>query len=299
MTISNDMLAAFIQVAERSSVSAAANALGVGKSVVSKRVAQLEAAMQTTLFSRSTRKVALTPAGEAYLEFARRALGEISSGQEQLRLMRSELTGQIRLTAPVSWGQQVLAKRLPEFLRQHPGIEIELGLGDRVVDLAYERVDIGLRWSAQPTPQMVNTPVARVAWVMAASAAYLAACSAPATPEDLALHSCMCYWRESSDDSWTLNAGTRSVKVQVCSRYHANNPEAVADAALAGLGVALLPRYLCEDALADGRLTSVLEGWVPATKFGTHITAVATPDRMGMARNQALLAFLRQQLGPV
>ena len=115
MAISTDMLAAFVKVAERLSVSAAAVDLGVGKSAVSKRVAQLEGAVKVTLFSRSTRKVALTPAGEAYLDFARRALVEVATAEERLRDMRAELTGQIRLTATVSWGQCVLAKRLPEF----------------------------------------------------------------------------------------------------------------------------------------------------------------------------------------
>lgn len=298
MAISTDMLAAFVKVAERLSVSAAAVDLGVGKSAVSKRVAQLEGAVKVTLFSRSTRKVALTPAGEAYLEFARRALVEVATAEERLRDMRAELTGQIRLTATVSWGQCVLAKRLPEFLRQHPMIEIELLLVDRMMDIAYERVDIALRWTNAPTPELVSVPVASVAWVVAAAPSYLAAAGTPQRPQDLAAHSCMCYWRESSDDAWALTADDRRELVRVRGRYHANNPEAVADAALAGLGIALLPRYLCDDALADGRLVRVLPGWTPDTRFGTRITAVATPERMRFSRNQALLAFLREQLGP-
>ena len=298
MAISTDMLAAFVKVAERLSVSAAAVDLGVGKSAVSKRVAQLEGAVKVTLFSRSTRKVALTPAGEAYLDFARRALVEVATAEERLRDMRAELTGQIRLTATVSWGQCVLAKRLPEFLRQHPMIEIELLLVDRMMDIAYERVDIALRWTNAPTPELVSVPVASVAWVVAAAPSYLAAAGTPQRPQDLAAHSCMCYWRESSDDAWALTADDRRELVRVRGRYHANNPEAVADAALAGLGIALLPRYLCDDALADGRLVRVLPGWTPDTRFGTRITAVATPERMRFSRNQALLAFLREQLGP-
>lgn len=298
MAISTDMLAAFVKVAERLSVSAAAVDLGVGKSAVSKRVAQLEGAVKVTLFSRSTRKVALTPAGEAYLDFARRALVEVATAEERLRDMRAELTGQIRLTATVSWGQCVLAKRLPEFLRQHPMIEIELLLVDRMMDIAYERVDIALRWTHATTPDLASVPVASVAWVVAAAPSYLAAAGTPQHPQDLAAHSCMCFWRESSDDAWALIADDRRELVRVRGRYHANNCEAVADAALAGLGIALLPRYLCDDALADGRLVRVLPGWTPDTRFGTRITAFATPERMRFSRNQALLAFLREQLGP-
>jgi DNA-binding transcriptional LysR family regulator len=297
MAISTDMLAAFVKVAEQLSVSAAAGELGVGKSVVSKRIAQLEAGVKATLFSRSTRRIALTPAGEAYLEFARRALGEVASAEERLRNLRAELTGRIRVTAPVSWGQRVLAKAIPGFLLKHPAIEVDLLLGDRMMDLAHERVDIGLRWTTVHSPELTSVPVAAVQWVIAAAPGYLAQAGTPREPSDLASHPCMAYWRESSDDAWTLSDGTRREQVRVRGRYHANNPEAVADAALAGLGVALLPRYLCDAALADGRLVAVLEHWTPETKFGTRIVAVGTPERMRLMRNQALLAHLREKLG--
>ena len=296
MAISTDMLEAFVKVADHLSVSAAAADLGIGKSLVSKRVAQLETLVRATLFSRSTRKIALTPAGEVYLDFARRALLEVASAEERLRNLRSDLTGQIRVTAPVSWGQRVLAKLIPEFLRQHPAIEIELLLGDRMMDVAHERVDIALRWTAAPAHELMSVPIAQVDWVICAAPAYLAAAGEPHEPDELAQHSCMNYWRESSDDAWHLRAGEREVTVRVRSRYRANNPEAVADAALAGLGIAMLPLYTCDDALAAGRLQRVLAPWTPATKFGAGITAVVAPDRVRLSRNQALLTFLHDRL---
>lgn len=295
MAVSTDMLAAFVKVAERLSVSAAAGDLGVSKSLVSKRVAQLEGLVKATLFSRSTRQVALTPAGEAYLGFARRMLEEMAAAEERLRNLRTELTGQIRLTAPVSWGQRVLAKTLPAFLLQHPAIEVELLLSDRMSDLARERIDIALRWSAASSRGLVPQTVATVSWVVAAAPVYLANASVPKAPQELAAHPCMSYWRESSDDEWVLVSGKRRERVRVRGRYHADNPEAVTDAALAGLGVALLPRYLCEEAIGDGRLLVVLEAWTPQTKFGTRITALAAPERMRLQRNRALLAFLRRR----
>ena len=299
MAISTDMLSAFVKVAQTLSVSAAAVELGVSKSVVSKRVAQLESSIRATLFSRSTRKVALTPAGEAYLEVARRALAEVATAEERLRGLRAELTGQIRLTAPVSWGQHVLAKCLPAFLRQHPAIEIELLLADRMMDLAYERIDVGLRWSAAPAPpDLTSEPVAEVAWVVVAAPDYLSVSGEPRTPAELAQHPCLSYWRESSDDAWTLSRGSERQQVRVRGRYHANNPDAAADAALAGLGVALLPRYLCDTAIAEGRLVVLLGDWTPLTKFGTRITAVGPPERLRLVRNQALLDFLRARLRP-
>ena len=297
MTLSTDMLAAFVQVAEHLSVSAAADALGVSKSVISKRVAQLEQAVRATLFARSTRRVALTPAGEAYLDFARSALRAVADADERLRDLRQALSGQIRLTAPVSWGQHVLAPLLPAFLAQHPAIEIEVQLADRLMDVAYERIDIALRMSATDLPDLVATPVARLDWVLCAAPAHLARAGTPRQPADLPAHPCMAYWRERSDDAWLLqHADGRRETARVQGRYHANNPEAVALAALAGLGVALLPVYVCADALADGRLQRLLPGWTPVTKFGHQITAVATPERMRLGRNRALLEHLRSSL---
>lgn len=297
--ISTDMLAAFLKVAESRSVSQAALALDVGKGLVSKRIAQLEEKLDATLFSRSTRKIALTPAGEAYVEFARRALSEIYGGMERMRSLRSELTGEIRLTAPVSWGQRVLGKHLPEFLRLHPALEIELILADRLMDIASERIDIALRWSRHAQHEFNSTPLTAVDWFLAAAPLYLAQHGLAAKPGELAQHSCLYYRRDNSDDTWVLQheATDDHQQIKVAGRYRADNPEAVYEAAVAGLGVALLPDYLCESAIAQGSLIRVLPQWQPQTKFGTQVVALCTPERMKFTRNQALLEYLRLALG--
>ena len=296
VTLSTDMLDAFVKVAEHLSVSGAAQDLGISKSVASKRVAQLEQAVRATLFSRSTRRVALTPAGEAYLDFARSALRAVADADERLRDLRNELSGRIRLTAPVSWGQQVLARLLPDFLLQHPAIEIELLLADRLMDLAYERIDIALRMSSAGASDLVCTPVAALDWVVCAAPAHLARCGVPATPQALVTHPCMSYWRENSDGAWQFTRDGQSLTVRVQGRYHANHPEAVAGAALAGLGVALLPTYVCDDDLAAGRLQRLLSDWTPVTRFGNRITAVAAPERLRLTRNRALISYLTARL---
>jgi DNA-binding transcriptional LysR family regulator len=300
MVITTDMLGAFVKVAETLSVSAAATELGVGKGLVSKRIAQLETQVGATLFSRSTRRVSLTPAGEAYLEGARRALSEMAAAQERVRDLRAQLTGGIRMTAPVSWGQRVLAVRLPEFLQAFPGIGIELQLVDRVMDIGRERIDVALRWSkTPPSPGLASAPVAEVGWLLAAAPAFLETAGWPRQPEDLAAHPGLCYWRDGADDQWRLERadGAELRQVRVSGRYHVDNPEAVAEAAIAGLGVAMLPDYLCTAALRDGRLQRVLPDWTPITKFGSRITAVGAPERIGLARVQALLRFLRHSSG--
>lgn len=298
MPISREMLSTFLGVADTLSVSATAQALGVGKSIVSKRVAQLETVVGATLFARSTRRVVLTPAGEVYAQHARRALDALTAGEEEVRALRSTLGGRIRLTAPVSWGQRVLAKRLPDFMKQHPAIQVDLHLADRITDIAFERFDIALRWSTTaPPPELVCTPVAMVAWLLVASPEYLRTRGRPARPADLADHDCLSYWREALDEAWTLVHTHEVVQVRAPSRYHVDNPEAVLDAAVAGLGIALVPSYLCAEPLAEGRLLPVLEDWTPRTRFGTFITAMASPDRLRVARNRALVGFLQEGLG--
>jgi DNA-binding transcriptional LysR family regulator len=296
--LSTDLLAVFVSVAERQSVSAAARELGIGKSVVSKRLAQLESHVGATLLARSTRQVSLTPAGAIYLEFARRALDLAARAQEELRTLRTELTGLIRVTAPVSWGQRVVGPLLPAFLAQHPGLEIELLLDDRLMDLAYERIDLALRMSAFTPPDLVSIPLTRLDWIICAAPAYLARAAAPEEPAALAQHPCLNYWRDARHNRWELTSGGRCVVVQVSSRYRANHPEAVADAAVAGLGIALLPLYFVEREIAGGRLVRLLPEWTARTEFGEAITAVALPDRIRFAKNQALLQFFRARLRP-
>lgn len=296
MNVSTDLLTTFVKVADHLGVSAAAASLDISKSVVSKRIAQLEMAVQATLFARSTRHVALTAAGETYLVFARQALATLGNADESLRDLRQAISGQIRMTAPESWGQKVLARLLPEFLLRHPGIEIELLLEDRLMDIAYERIDIALRMTSIVAAGLTVTPVARLDSVICAAPQYLASNPLPAHPQELVLHPCMSYWRESADDAWRLVRHEEAQTVRVRGRYHANNVDATASAAVAGLGIALLPLFACEKHLAAGRLLRVLADWTPITKFGTSINAVGTPDRLRLTRNRAMLDFLRARL---
>lgn len=292
-----DMLVAFVKVAEHLSVSKAALALGVGKSAVSKRVGQLEAHLGTTLFSRSTRHVALTAAGETYLEHAKKALLALSAGEAMLTALRSDLQGRIRVTAPVSWGQRILCQKMPEFLRMHPGIELELVLSDRMMDLAFERMDVAFRWSsAQDNKELYMLTVATIEWVLVCSPPYIAAHGAPASPQALAAHSCLFYWREPSDDWWVLKSGDADARVKVSSRYHVDSPDAVLEACTQGLGIALLPDYLCAEALQDQRLVKVLPEWQPQTRFGNQITLMAPPDRVRVLRNKVFMDFVVQAL---
>jgi DNA-binding transcriptional LysR family regulator len=255
------------------------------------------------LFSRSTRKVALTPAGETYVDYAKRALAEVSDGMERVRSLRTELSGNLRLTAPVSWGQRVLAKHLPEFLKMHPSLEIDLILTDRMMDMAAERIDVALRWSSHSQHERHGTPLTEISWFLTAAPAYIAQHGLPSEPVELNDHACLYYRRDNTDDHWTLQhnlAATqnkpRHVEVKVGGRYRVDNPEAVLESATAGMGIALLPDYLCISAIEQGSLVKVLTPWTPQTKFGTHIVAMCPPERKKISRNQALIDYLQSAM---
>jgi len=295
--ISSDMLSAFVSVAHTLSVGRSAIELNVVKSVISKRIAQLERHLGVTLFSRSTRRIALTAAGEAYLEHAKNALAELAAGGEMMLSMRSELRGRIRLTSAVSWGQRVLCHLIPEFLKRHPDLEIDLVLADRLVDVAYERFDIALRWSASSSAKdLVATPVSEIDWMVTASPDYLAQWGHPEEPDELADRSCLFYRGRSRDEWWSMSSESTQKRIKVQSRYHVDNPEAVYEACLQGLGIAQLPDYLCNASLEDGRLVRVLPEWVQHNRFGNQITALVPPERMQLARNRVFIEFLQQSL---
>lgn len=136
----------------------------------------------------------------------------------------------------------------------------------------------------------------KVGWLLAASPQYLKFHGRPQHPEELMAHSCMAYWRQRSDDTWTLEKrGQPTSNVQVRGRYHVDNPDAVAHAAVAGLGIALLPDYLCVEALQTGQLEVVLSDWQPITKYGSHISALGPPERMTLPRTQMMVTFLQSQ----
>jgi DNA-binding transcriptional LysR family regulator len=168
------------------------------------------------------------------------------------------------------------------------------------MDVAFERIDMALRWSASAAPPDVAAlPVADIHWLLAAAPGHLASHGEPTRVEELSQRPCVFYRRDPIDDWWTLQSGSQTQRVQVRSRYHVDNPEAVLEACVQGLGVALLPDYLCAQALADGSLVRVLTAWTPLTRFGTTITALVPPEGMRLQRNRALLEFLSQESNAV
>jgi DNA-binding transcriptional LysR family regulator len=172
-----------------------------------------------------------------------------------------------------------------------------------MMDMATERIDVALRWSSHSQHERHGTPLTEIKWFLTATPAYIAQHGLPSEPAQLNDHACVYYRRDSTDDYWTLQhnqaanpSEPRHMEVKVSGRYRVDNPEAVLEAALAGMGIALLPDYLCVPAIEQGSLVKVLTPWTPKTKFGTHIAALCPPERKKISRNQALIDFLQRSL---
>lgn len=266
-------------LAEQGSYTAAATRLGVSKAAMSQRIAELERIAGVPLVQRTTRSVRLTEAGQRLVDQTRAAFEQISQSFAQVRDLAGAPQGLLRVTAPVALARQQIVPLLPDFLRQYPQVRIELNLSDRLSSLATEGFDLAIRHTAHPPDTHVAVALCATRSALVASKAYLRRAGTPQQPVDLAAHNCLHYPRPQERPAWTFEpqgrAGTRErVTVQVSGSLAANNSEALRDAALAGLGIALLPDFSAQAALQAGKLVAVLPGWAPVGSFADRIYAI-------------------------
>lgn len=291
-----DTLKTFLQVAQARSFSTAARESQLARGVVSKRIAQLEAYVGQPVFSRSTRRVDLTPAGEILVDALQRALHDIDLGVEAARELRVAPSGVLRVTAPVSWGQRTLVPMLPRFLARYPQVEVELVLTDNLVDIAAQRFDIAFRMTTEHAGDMVVLPIATLERRLFASRAYLRRCGRPRSPEQLAGHTVMTYWSPTFQETVRLHDGQRTVTVASQSRLRANSPEAVLEAARAGMCIGALPNFVTEASDGTTGLEAVLPQWWIESRLGRQVHAIGLPERIRLGRTGALLEFVRGEL---
>ncbi|MCX7693330.1 LysR family transcriptional regulator [Tepidimonas taiwanensis] len=287
-------------LAEQGSYTAAAARLGVSKAAVSQRIAELERIAGVTLVQRSTRSVRLTEAGQRLVDQTRAAFEQISQSFAQVRDLAGVPQGLLRVTAPVALARQQIVPRLPAFLRQYPQVHIELNLSDRLSSLATEGFDLAIRHTAHPPATHVAVQLCTTRSVLVASTAYLRRAGTPQHPADLSEHNCLHYPRPQERPAWTLEPrdarlGER-VTVLVRGSLAANNSEVLRDAALAGLGIALLPDFSAQAALHAGKLVQVLPSWTPVGSFADRIYAIR-PYTVHVPRAVSLFTdYLRQAM---
>lgn len=289
----NDMLL-FAQVVKARSFSGAALRLGISKSRVSKSVARLEAALGVRLLQRSTRRLSLTEVGEAYFEHCDRIVDEVARADSTIGSLHQTPRGKLRFSAPVAFSTLHVAPALADFMLQYPELSVDMTISDRLVNLVDEGYDLALRIAPQPGGNLVARRLAPIRRKICASPAYLARWGVPQVPEDLARHNCLDYTYLTTQGFWHLQGPEGDISVPVAGSLRINDDEALSQAVLGGLGLALLPTFIIGSELQSGRLVEVLPGYVPIERF---IYAVHLPNRHLPLKVRAFIDFLQQRFG--
>lgn len=248
---------AFLAIADAGSLSAAARALGVAPSIVSKRIARLEDEMGLALFERTTRKVAITPGGARYLSRFRVLVQELDEALRGARVR--PLEGSLRIKSPTTIALAFMGRFFIDFQQRHPDISIDLVLLDRSVNPVEEGFDLAL--GAQPISyiDIVDVPLCPYPRMLVASPAYLASHGSPDHPRDLASHDCICL--QSMGTNWVFVDGEGEVSVSVRSRFTVNDSGVLHDAACRGRGITILPDFVARRAVKTGNLTALLPAY--------------------------------------
>jgi DNA-binding transcriptional LysR family regulator len=288
-TVDINQIGTFVRVVEAGSFTAAARQLGLPKSSVSRGVARLEEDLGVRLLQRTTRKLHLTEAGQRYFEQTRAALAGLEEASSMVSELEREPRGTVRLTTPVDFGRDDEAQFFTTFLRRHPGIQLELIMTPRQVDLVAEGVDLAVRAGPLDDSSLVARKVAESALRLYAAPAYLKERGRPRRFKDLGEHDCVVLRRSRGIDPWRLK-GPRGWETQrVSGRVVADDMGFVQRLTRAGMGIALLPDLTTGEDLATGALEAVLPAY--ATDAGA-VYVVSPPLRHVPAR----VALLRDYL---
>lgn len=283
----------FVAVVRCGNFSEAARQLGVVPSVVARRIAQFEAALNTRLFERTTRRVVLTEVGERLFGRAGALVGEFGELLRSLERDEGQLVGQLKVMAPTTLTMLQLARPFSDFLAAHPGITLELALEDGSVNPAEGGFDMAISGRTAGYEGVVDMPLAPVGLQLCVAPSHLAAHGALAHPRDLVDRPCLVF--KPTGTTWDFHGAQGALSVDVRPRLVAEDNKTLLRAAVAGLGFALLPRYITMQALADGELQVAL----PAFKVQeTWFKAYVPKRRMQVERVRALLRHLQTQWAP-
>jgi DNA-binding transcriptional LysR family regulator len=280
---------AFVEVAGSGGLSAAAKRLGVSKSIVSRRIARLEKSLGTRLLSRTTRGAALTEAGATFREHATRIAAEADAARDAIA-DDGKVRGRLRVAAPLSFGATHFAPVLAELATRYPELEIQASYSDRHVDLVAEGFDAAIRLGVLEDSALVARRISTFGGRLVASPAYLARHGTPRTPEELLTHDAI----NRINDEWPLTTRHGVVNLRPRARFTADNGAALVPAALAGLGIALLPDFLIADHVASGALVIVMPDH-PMPEAGVYV--VRPPGGSAPCKVRVLIDIMVEKVG--
>jgi len=281
-------MALFVRIVEHGSLSAAGRSVGLPKATVSRRLAVLERSIGTALLQRSTRALSLTDAGRRFFERVQPIVRDAEAAQSEIETANSVPSGTLRVIAPVSVGETIIAPRLIEFLKKNPHVRVDLHFSDDHVNLIADGFDVAIRTGALPDSELISRPIADISRVIVAAPSYLTALGTPATVQDLQRHTAILVRKNL--DHWTIGGETVRVSWRMCT----GNMTLTRDAARAGLGITRLAEFFVAQDLSDGTLARVLPQYdVPKTR----VTALYPRSTVPSVALRAFLDALHEWCG--
>lgn len=285
-------MAAFVEIVDRGSLTAAAEALERSQPTMVRTLATLERSLGVVLLRRTTRRMSLTEEGRVYLEQCRRILSAVREAEELVGRDQGEPRGVVRVTAPVLFGQMHVMPLLVDFLRRYPQVKVELTLLDRVVDLVEEGFDVAVRIGELGDSSMIAIGVGEMRRVVCASPELLAERGSPGRPEELEARPCVCFGGLGGG-TWRFVRGNRELSVRVGGSFSTNQISAALGACEAGLGFGYFLAYQVAPSLREGRLLVVLREFEQPAQ---PVSLLYTDARLASRRLRALLDWLKPRL---
>jgi DNA-binding transcriptional LysR family regulator len=289
-------MSVFAQVVEAKSFSAAADKLGMSKSLVSRTVTALERSLSVKLLNRSTRKLSLTEAGAIFYEHCARVVQEAVLAEQRLTRTQSEPAGVVKITAVPAFAVRHVLPALAAFHTQYPRVQVKLSCSNRTLDLGDEGFDLGIRVTLRPSSNLVARKLAVSRVVLCASPSYLKERGTPRRVDELRKHDCVLFPVLAPKGVWTFRRNARKYPVNVSGTLETDDMDAVRSAVLAGLGIGLLPSYMVGMDLRNGDLVPLLRHFHGSPDAGIYL--VYLPNRTLPSRVRVLIDFLVARFGP-
>lgn len=285
-----EMMSLFILVAELGSFAAAASEKNVARSVVTRQIAALEEHLGIQLIARSTRRQALTTAGKKYLKHCRTIIDMVQQGESEIREEQMVPKGNIKISLPLSYGLRHLTDILMNYAKRYPDISLELDYSDRMVDVSTESFDVAIRLATELALNDIVRKLGECHLILCASPDYLKKQGTPTSIDELQKHHCLQYTHH---NRWHLIDQEKNAAMNVLGNIKANNGDALAKAAVLGMGISLMPDFIAEDYLNNGKLVCI-----PAIKARDPIGiyAVLPTNSYMPERIRLLLDYLSTQL---
>jgi DNA-binding transcriptional LysR family regulator len=283
-------ISTFVDVAAKGSLSAAARAEGIAPAMIGRRLDALEERLGVKLLQRTTRKIALTNEGLAFLDDCQRILAELENAESAVSERSARASGHLLISAPAGFGRQHVAPLLPSFLAEHRDVSVTLNLNDRVVDLIGEGIDVAIRIADLSDSNLIGVKLADNKRVVAASPAYIKRHGAPRSLDELAKHNCLAISSEGSQRGWTFRQNGKNVTLKVTGNMVCNDGAVLHEWALAGKGLAWRSMWEVGTAIESGKLLTVLDEFAAP---GNDIYAVFAQRRHLPLRIRAFVDFLR------